>query len=187
MSRVEENAPATFNSTVSVHGAMQSTSLASKIPVWTKSEVITDDGDGVRTLTAAETNTVFLIDDAALAITLPTVSASTVGVKYKFIVTDKESTGFTIKTQGNTHYLSGYALISSDAAAVEHFVPNGSSNSEINLNGSTLGGKNAGVTGDTANLNEIVVTGILVGAGATWFMEAHLHGDGSVATPFADQ
>ena len=58
--------------------ANQYTSLVNQNMMWTKHEIITDDGDGTRTLTAAETNTVFLIDDAALILTLPTVSASTV-------------------------------------------------------------------------------------------------------------
>ena len=66
--------------------------VATSIPMWTKSEVITDDGDGTRTLLASETNTVFLIDDAALILILPTVSDATVGLKYKFVVAEEETT-----------------------------------------------------------------------------------------------
>ena len=96
--------------------ANQFTSLANKNMMWTKHEVITDDGDGTRTLTAAETNTVLVIDDAALILILPTVSASTVGCKYKIVIAEEETTAFTLKTQGNTHYFNGYAIVTADAA-----------------------------------------------------------------------
>ena len=80
---------------------------ANRLPMYTKSEVITDDADGTRTLLASETNTVFLIDDAALILVLPTVSEDTIGVKYKFVVAEEETTAFTIKsaTSDNTEYL----------------------------------------------------------------------------------
>ena len=187
MSKVEERAPATFTNTTKFTGVMQATSLANKLPVWTKAEVITDDGDGTRTLTAAETNTVFVVDDAALILILPTVSADTVGCKYKVVVGEEETTGLTIKTQGNTHYFSGYALITADAAVPQVWEPDGNSNSEINLNGGTTGGKGAGITGDTGIINEMTFTCISGDAGAAWFIEAHLHGDGTIATPFDDQ
>ena len=161
--------------------------VATSIPVWTKSEVITDDGDGTRTLTAAETNTVFVIDDAALILILPTVSAATVGVKYKVVVGEEETTALTIKSQGNTHWFNGYAIVTADAAVPQVWEPDGNSESEINLNGGTTGGKGAGVSGDTGIINEMTFTCISGDAGAAWFVEAHLHGDGSIATPFADQ
>ena len=161
--------------------------VATSIPMWTKSEVITDDSDGTRTLLASETNTVFLIDDAALTIVLPTVSAATVGLKYKFVVAEEETTAFTIKTQGNTHYMSGYAVVTADAAVPQLWVPDGNSNSEINLNGGTTGGKGAGETGDSGIINTICCTCISGEAGAAWFVEAHLFGDGTIATPFDDQ
>jgi len=167
--------------------ANQYTSLVNQNMMWTKHEVITDDGDGTRTLTAAETNTVFLIDDAALILILPTVSDATIGVKYKFVIAEEETTALTIKTQGNTHYMSGYAVVTADAAVPQLWTPDGNSNSEINLNGGTTGGKGAGVSGDTGIINEICVTCISGDAGAAWFIEAHLHGDGTIATPFDDQ
>ena len=161
--------------------------VATSIPMWTKSEVITDDSDGTRTLLASETNTVFLIDDAALILILPTVSDATVGLKYKFVVAEEETTAFTIKTQGNTHYMSGYAVVTADAAVPQLWVPDGNSNSEINLNGGTTGGKGAGETGDSGIINTICCTCISGEAGAAWFVEAHLFGDGTIATPFDDQ
>jgi len=161
--------------------------VATSIPMWTKSEVITDDGDGTRTLLASETNTVFLIDDAALILILPTVSDATIGLKYKFVVAEEETTAFTIKTQGNTHYMSGYAVVTADAAVPQLWVPDGNSNSEINLNGGTTGGKGAGETGDSGIINTICCTCISGKAGAAWFVEAHLFGDGTIATPFDDQ
>lgn len=187
MSRVEERAPASFTNTVKFTGVMQATSLANKLPVWTKAEVITDDGDGTRTLTAAETNTVFVIDDAALILILPTVSAATVGCKYKVVVGEEETTALTIKSQGNTHWFSGYAIVTADAAVPQVWEPDGNSESEINLNGGTTGGKGAGETGDSGIINEITFTCISGDAGAAWFVEAHLFGDGTIATPFADQ
>tara|TARA_R100000234_G_C4917154_1_gene142504 strand:- start:66 stop:656 length:591 start_codon:yes stop_codon:yes gene_type:complete len=172
-----------------ITGAITQTSGfgANRLPMYTKSEVITDDGDGTRTLLASETNTVFLIDDAALILILPTVSEDTVGVKYKFVIAEEETTGVTIKTQGNTHYMSGYAVITADAAVPQLHVPDGNSESEINLNGGTTGGKGAGITGDSGIINVIEATCISGNAGAAWFVEAHLFGDGSIATPFADQ
>ena len=160
---------------------------ANRLPMYTKSEVITDDGDGTRTLTAAETNTVFLIDDAALILILPTVSVNTIGVKYKFVIAEEETTAVTIKTQGNTHFMSGYAVVTADAAVPQLWVPDGDSMSEINLNGGTTGGKGAGITGDSGIINVIEATCISAAAGAAWFVECHLHGDGTIATPFADQ
>ena len=163
------------------------TSLANRNMMWTKSEVITDDGDGTRTLTAAETNTVFVVDDAALILILPTVSASTIGCKYKVVVGEEETTALTIKSQGNTHWFTGYAVVTADAAVPQVWEPDGNSMSEINLNGGTTGGKGAGVSGDTGIINVMEFTCISGDAGSAWFVEAHLHGDGSLATPFADQ
>lgn len=154
---------------------------------YTKSEVITDDSDGTRTLTASEAGTVFLIDDAALIIILPNVSDALVGCKYKFVVAEEETTAFTVKTQGNTHFMNGYAVITADAAVPQLWTPDGDSNSEVNLNGGTTGGKGAGITGDSGIINVIECTCISGGAGAAWFVEAHLFGDGTIATPFADQ
>ena len=168
---------------VVVGGALR----ADKSLMWTKSETITDDGDGTRTLTAAESNTVFLIDDAALILILPSVSASTIGCKYKFVIAEEETTGVTTKTQGNTHWMTGYAVVTADAAVPQLWEPDGNSNSEINLNGGTTGGKGAGESGDTGPINVIVCTCIAGEAGAAWFVEAPLFGDGTIATPFADQ
>ena len=155
--------------------------------LYTKSEVITDDADGTRTLTVNEAGTVFLVDDAALILILPEVNADLVGSKFKFVVAEEETTAFTIKTQGNTHFMSGYAVVTADAAVPQLFVPDGDSNSELNLNGGTTGGKGAGITGDSGIINVIECTCISGNAGAAWFVEAHLFGDGTIATPFADQ
>ena len=162
-------------------------SLVSPSVNYTKSEVITDDGDGTRTLLASEAGTVFLIDDAALIVILPTVTQDMVGSKYKFVIAEEETTALTIKTQGNTHYLNGYAVITAGAAVPQLWVPDGNSNSELNLNGTTSGGRGAGATGDTGNINVLEFTCINGGPGAAWFVEAHLHGSGTIVTPFADQ
>ena len=45
----------------------------------------------------------------------------------------------------------------------------------------------AGITGDSGIINVIEATCISGDAGAAWFVEAHLFGDGTIATPFADQ
>ena len=115
------------------------------------------------------------------------VSVNTIGVKYKFVIAEEETTAVTIKTQGNTHYMSGYVVVTADAAVPQLWTPDGNSNSEINLNGGTTGGKGAGETGDSGIINEICCTCISGDAGAAWFVEAHLFGDGTIATPFADQ
>ena len=83
--------------------------------------------------------------------------------------------------------MSGYAVITADAAVPQLHVPDGNSESEINLNGGTTGGKGAGITADSGIINVIEATCISGNAGAAWFVEAHLFGDGSIATPFADQ
>ena len=156
---------------------------------YTKSEVITDDGDAVRTLLASEAGTVFLVDDAAIVITLPSVSAALVGAKYKFLVTDKEATGIVIQSEGNTHWFAGYAVGLVSGAAPEHFVPDGNSNSKVTLNGGTTGGNLTGETGNTLPHNYIECTCISGGAGSAWFVEVYSSSAVSEtqATPFADQ
>jgi|TARA_B100000035_G_scaffold315405_1_gene335864 hypothetical protein len=157
--------------------------------LYTKSEVITDDADAARTLTAGEAGTVFLVDDAALTITLPSVSAELIGAKYKFLLTDKEATGLVIQSQGNTHYFNGYAVCLVSAGAPEHFVPDGNSNSKVTLNGGTQGGNLTGETGNTIPHNYIECTCIGGGAGAAWFVEVYSSAAAgeTQATPFADQ
>ena len=157
--------------------------------LYTKSEVITDDSDAVRTLTVNEAGTVFLIDDAALTITLPDVNADLVGAKYKFLLTDKEATALVIQSQGNTHFFNGYAVCLVSGAAPEHFVPDGDSNSKVTLNGGTTGGNLTGEAGNTIPHNYIECTCIGGGAGAAWFVEVYSSAavGETQATPFADQ
>ena len=45
----------------------------------------------------------------------------------------------------------------------------------------------AQVIADSGIINQICVTCISGDAGAAWFIEAHLFGDGTIATPFDDQ
>jgi len=162
----------------------------SRLGVWTKAEKITDDADAARTLTVAESGTVFIVDDAALAITLPALSSETVGVRYRFIISDKESTGLVVKANAsdNTEYFSGYSVGVVSAGVAESFVPNGTSNSKVTLNGTTTGGNVTGEAGNTLPLNKITVTGI-ASSGKGWFVECELvSGVGeTMATPFADQ
>jgi hypothetical protein len=156
---------------------------------YTKSEVITDDSDAARTLTDGEAGTVFLIDDAALTITLPNVSDGLVGAKYKFLLTDKEATALVIQSQGNTHFFNGYAVCLVSAGAPEHFVPDGNSNSKVTLNGGTTGGNLIGEAGNTLPHNYIECTCIGNGPGAAWFVEVYTSAavTETQATPFADQ
>ena len=154
--------------------------------LFTRAEKISDASPATRTLTESETNTVFIIDDAALALTLPDVSSTSLGVTYKFIISNKDSTAFIILTQGDTHWMRGYAIIVAAADACEHFLPDNDSESKFTLNGGTQGGLATGPGGDTQPVNEIVVTCIGTGPGPCWFVEALLTGTASQATPFAN-
>lgn len=157
--------------------------------LYTKSAVITDDADAARTLLASEAGTVFLVDDAAVVITLPEVSDGLVGAKYKFLITDKEATGIVIQSQGNTHWFEGYAVGVVSAGPPEHFVPDGDSNSKVTLNGGTTGGNLTGETGNTLPHNYIECTCISGGAGSAWFVEVYSSSavGETMATPFGDQ
>ena len=156
---------------------------------YTKSEVITDDSDAARTLLASEAGTVFLIDDAALTITLPSITDALVGGKFKFLLTDKEATALVIQSQGNTHFFNGYAVCLVSGGAPEHFVPDGNSNSKVTLNGGTQGGNLTGEAGNTLPHNYIECTCINSTAGAAWFVEVYSSAavTETQATPFADQ
>lgn len=138
-------------------------------------------------LTDADAGTVYLVNDAEVTITLPTVTHQLIGSKFKFIMHTTEVTEFVVQTQGNTHYFNGYAVLTKEAAVNAAFVPNGSSNSKITLNGTTTGGLITGPTGDMINNNVIEVTCISAAAGASWFIEASLSGSNTLTTPFGDQ
>tara|TARA_A100001015_G_scaffold181831_1_gene202390 strand:- start:7331 stop:7891 length:561 start_codon:yes stop_codon:yes gene_type:complete len=163
-------------------------STSNRMALWTKTEKITDDGDGVRTLTVAESGTCFIIDDAALVLTLPTPSTETIGTRYKFILADEDATAFVIKTgtDNSVFWSGGYAVINKSAAKAASFVADGDSNSKITLNGTTTGGLVTGATGDSNAINEITITGVASSGGA-WFCEYVGQGSGTLATPFADQ
>ena len=162
-----------LDGSLDVVGAITSDSIINRIPLWTKAEVLTDTTTPT-TLTVAQTGTVFLIDDAALILLLPALSAETIGCRYKFIITDKESTAFTVKCNAsdNSEYFAGYHVGVVSSAIAEHFVPDGNSNSEINFNGGTTGGKLTGETGNTVPLNTIEIEGI-ASSGQGWFAAVH--------------
>ena len=124
----------------------------------------------------SETNTVFIIDDAELTLTLPNVSSTSLGVTYKFVLSDKDVTAFIIQTQGDTHWMRGYAVITAAETAAKYFLPDNDSHSKLTLNGGTQGGKVKGPIGDTIAINEIVVTCIGTGPGPCWFVESLLSG-----------
>jgi len=144
-----------------------------------------DDGPTTRTLTAAENNSIFLIDDAATTWTLPDVSNELVGWKTKIIATDVNSTGLVINSQAATHYFIGYAILTAAATVTQTFLPNGTDDNVLTLNGTTKGGLQTGATGDTMSPNTVTFTCIKGSAGAAWFVEATLYGSGTLATPFS--
>ena len=109
------------------------------------------------------------INDADGAVTLPTITAATIGAKYTFFV-GTDATDLDIKTDGTDKFVGSVSVAGSTTKA---FAP-GATNDVISMNGSTTGGVAGSYVEATALATaEYLVQGVLVGSG-------------SVATPFAD-
>ncbi len=109
------------------------------------------------------------INDADGAVTLPTITAATIGAKYTFFV-GTDATDLDIKTDGTDKFVGSVSVAGTTTKA---FAP-GATNDVISMNGGTTGGDAGSYVEATALATaEYLVQGVLVGSG-------------SVATPFAD-
>lgn len=129
---------------------------------------------------------------AACTITLPQVVAtadspyagpgsdpnnlSNVGVIYQFFIAATNTNGLKIKTFTNSPgdlFLGGLSVSLSGGASTL-YVPNGTSNDVISLNGTTTGG----IKGSFLTVEAI--------AANTYMVQGSVIGSGTLATPFAD-
>tara|TARA_R110002012_G_scaffold258242_1_gene438611 strand:+ start:164 stop:637 length:474 start_codon:yes stop_codon:yes gene_type:complete len=112
------------------------------------------------------------INDADGAVTLPAITTDTIGATYKFFI-GTDATDLDIKTDGTDKFV-GSVMVAVNDGSKKSFIPNGSSNDVISMNGSTKGGdKNSFVEITALATAEYLVQGVLIGSG-------------TVVTPFAD-
>jgi len=128
-----------------------------------------------KTLTSADTGTVFGFNRAAgIVVTLPTPAA---GIIYKFLVETTFTGAGQIKTattDGTDGFLgTAFLFDTGEIGETDNFHP-ASSNDVIDLGAVEQGWLTGGF---------ITLTGVNT---TTWFVEAFLMGDGTLATPFTD-
>lgn len=127
-------------------------------------------------LTEAQSGRCLLVDDAAgLAFTLPAVGTSQIGTWYEFLVTVTVTSNLFSVTAASGDLLRG-AIYMSDfdtASTGAYFAADESNDLIFGLNGSTTGGKK----GTRVRFTAIHATG--------WFVDGHVFGDGTLATPFS--
>jgi len=128
-----------------------------------------------KTITAADSGTVYGFNRAAgIVVTLPTPAA---GVHYKFLV-ETTFTGVgaikTATTDGTDGFLgTAFVFDTGEIGETDNFHP-AASNDVIDLGSDEQGRLTGGF---------ITLTGVNT---TTWFVEAFLMGDGTLATPFTD-
>ncbi len=121
--------------------------------------------------TAAQGGSLFLIDGAALAIALPAVGASDVGLMLDFKVT-VAATNVVITAQAGDILVGGVEMTGTTPAA-GHFKPNGTTNLVTTLNGTTKGGE----VGSWLRFTCLSAT--------SWWVEGVLLGSGTLVSPFS--
>jgi len=132
-------------------------------------------GDAVatRTLTAKESGAICLFDSAAgVVYTLPTPVA---GMQFTFVTTvTRTSNAHKFITGLATEFLlGGVAMLNSAATTGEFFAGNGTSHTNVSMNGTTTGG----IIGDRITITALSST--------VWFVDGVLNQTGTAATPFA--
>ena len=111
------------------------------------------------------------VNDADGAITLPTITADTLGARYTFFV-GTDCSDCDIKTDGTDKFVGSLSVME-DNGLTETYAP-AASNDVISMNGTTTGGDKGSYIEITAiEDNVYLVQGVLVGSG-------------SASTPFAD-
>lgn len=127
-------------------------------------------------LTTAQSGRTILSDDAAgLDFTLPAIAAVDVGTWYEFLVSVTITSNNLRVTAASGDLLRGGVSIQDfdTANTIAYFTPDESDDLIFTMNGTTKGGKK----GSRVRFIAITATG--------WFVEGHLFGDGTLATPFA--
>ena len=141
--------------------------------------------DATKTITSADSGTVYLINRAAgVAITLPTAAS---GLYYKFIVgTSITSNAFSLTGASAVDIFaasSNVLLWDKDApstVSAKQFYADGSDDDVMSMNGGTTGG----LIGTELHLYGIG-TGGQGSATAVWHLSGVSYADGTLATPFA--
>jgi hypothetical protein len=129
-------------------------------------------------LTAAQSGTIFTFNRAAgIAIALPAVGASDVGVWYRFVFETTATGDHTITAQAADLLTGGLWMVDFDAGVAAPqavwFAADVSNDLIITMNGTTKGGK----LGSWLDLTCV---------GATrWMVTGLLAGDGTIVTPFS--
>ena len=128
-------------------------------------------------LTAAQSGSVILVDDAAgLDFTLPAIAATDIGIFYDFVVTTTISSNNFRVTAATGDLLNGGLWIADfdTANTGAYFAPDQSDDLVMTMNGSTKGGKK----GTHVRFTAISATG--------WYVTGYtVFGDGALATPFS--
>ena len=111
------------------------------------------------------------VNDADGAITLPTITADTLGARYTFFV-GTDCSDCDIKTDGTDKFVGSLSVME-DNGLTETYAP-AASNDVISMNGTTTGGDKGSYIESTAiEDNVYLVQGMLLGSG-------------EAVTPFAD-
>ena len=128
--------------------------------------------DATYSVESTQSGAVFTLNRAAgIVVTLPTAAA---GLHYTFIVGTTFTGAGQINTDNASDLYSGFAMIFDPATAtdVNVFIPDASDDDTIDLGTAGQGWLVGGIIRLKAT------------TAAVWHCEAHLHGDGTLATPF---
>ena len=139
-----------------------------------KKNVVTIE-DATYTVTSAQSGSTFIFARAGgIVVTLPELTAAASGEQYTFIVGTTFSTAGQINTGSTSDLYSGYAYIFDPATAEDNntFIPDQSNDDTIDLGSAAQGWLTGGMITLTAQ------------SATRWHCAAHLHGDGTLATPF---
>ena len=116
-------------------------------------------------LSETQSGSVIRTNDADCKITLPTITASNIGINYTFFI-ETPATDLDIKTDGTDKFVGGVYIGVNGAATGETFI-SGALNDVITMNGSTQGGvAGSSVTVTAVTTAKYHVSGILLGSGA---------------------
>jgi hypothetical protein len=128
--------------------------------------------DATYSVESTQSGAVFTLNRAAgIVVTLPTAAA---GLHYTFIVGTTFTGAGQINTDNASDLFSGFAQLFDPATAgdTNTFIPDASDDDTIDLGSAAQGWAVGGIIRLKAT------------TAAVWHCEAHLHGDGTLATPF---
>lgn len=124
----------------------------------------------VTTLTYADhVGRIIEVNDADGAVTLPTITADTIGATYRIVV-GTTATDLDVATDGTDKFVGSVSVAGTTTKA---FAP-AATNDVITMNGTTKGG----IRGSYLEITAI--------ATAEYLVQGVLNGSGTVVTPFAD-